>query len=127
MEPIKSKCVEYRFDHDEYAYSKEEFLSYYGGLNEWDSAEYSHTWYPKNMLKKNKKIMKHIKKDKKYMNAIYDEIQDLCEEMDSLAEDVKEIQQNWNNQIDEKLEYIYQIQNSIDEHLCNLRIKNENE
>ena len=31
------------------------------------------------------------------------------------------------NQIDEKLEYIYQIQNSIDEHLCNLRIKNENE
>ena len=71
--------------------------------------------------------MKRIKKDKKYMNTIYDEIQDLCEEMDSLAEDVKEIQQNWNNQIDEKLEYIYQIQNSIDEHLCNLRIQDENE
>lgn len=113
-----TKPVEYRFDDDGYVYSKEEFRSFYNGTSEWKQAEYSHTWIPKECSKQNKKLVKQVKKDKKYIEDMYDEIQEMTHELESSLDKISEFRSNFEENLDIKLEDIYkkydQVQNKLD-------------
>ena len=113
-----TKPVEYRFDDDGYAYSKEEFRSFYNGTNEWKKSEYSHTWFPKKCSKQNKKVIKQIKKDKKYIEDMYDEIQEMTHELERSLDEISEFRSNFEEDLDIKLGDIYnkyhQVQNKLD-------------
>ena len=113
-----TKPVEYRFDDDGYAYSKEEFRSFYNGTNEWKKSEYSHTWFPKKCSKQNKKVTKQVKKDKKYIEDMYDEIQEMTHELERSLDEISEFRSNFQEDLDIKLGDIYnkyhQVQNKLD-------------
>ena len=103
-----TKPVEYRFDDDGYAYSKEEFRSFYNGTKEWKYSEYSHTWFPKKCSKQNKKLAKQVKKDKKYIEDMYDEIQEMTNDLEHSLDEIDEFRVNFIQNLNIKLEDIYE-------------------
>lgn len=103
-----TKPIEYRFDDDGHTYSKEEFRLFYNGTDEWKQSQYSHTWFPKKCSKQNKKLAKQVKKDKKYIEDMYDEIQEMTNDLEHSLDEIDEFRVNFIQNLNIKLEDIYE-------------------
>lgn len=115
-----TKPVEYRFDDDGYAYSKEEFRSFYNGTTEWKESEYSHTWFPKKHVKQNKKLAKQLKKDTRYIEDMYDVIQEMFDELECKLDAIGELREKFEQELDEKMGDVYEQQDIIQSKIYSL-------